>query len=153
MAEAIIEQIAAWITAAIDGEADPGATLTMNAVRPTNSDWDVSHFKHGDVIIELAGPETNSKTTTSRTEIADWKLYGIVTTLPANTALDTVMSRLSETIRRTLLAGNSGGLACGGLALLIDCPSAVYSVGDGCDVVEVACRVKYQTELKDGYAQ
>lgn len=153
MAEAIIEQIADWIKDAIDGTQDPGATLTMRAVRPAILDWDVSRYAHGDVIIELVSIDTEGKSTTSsRYESAQFSIYGIITTLPADTAVDTVLTRLSETIRRTLLAGNSGGQACGGLALNIDCPGVDYAAGPGCAVADVTAVVRYPTGLKDGYS-
>lgn len=149
--EAIIEKIGVWIEEAIDGVQDPGATLTLRAVRPKILDWQASDFKHGDVIIELIDGGTLSKTTTSRTELAELRLYGIITKLPANTAADTVLSRMAETIRRTLLSGNKRGQACGGLALNIDCPDVTYSIMSGGVVAEVTAQIKYVTALADGY--
>jgi len=149
--EAIVERIAVWIEEAIDGVQDPGATLTLRAVRPKILDWQASDFIHGDVIIELIDGGTLSKTTSSRTELAEWRLYGIITTLPANTAADTVLSRMAETIRKTLLSGNKRGQACGGLALNIDCPDVTYSIMSGGVVAEVTAQVKYVTALADGY--
>ena len=149
--EAIVERIAVWIEEAIDGVQDPGATLTLRAVRPKILDWKASDFKHGDVIIELIDGGTLSKTTSSRTELAEWRLYGIITTLPANTAADTVLSRMAETIRKTLLSGNKRGQACGGLALNIDCPDVTYSIMSGGVVAEVTAQIKYVTALADGY--
>ena len=152
MAEPIIEQIADWIKTAIHGTQDPDAMLTMRAVRPTILDWDVSHFAHADVIIEAAGMESlDKRTTASRKELGTWMLYGIIRTLAANTAVDTVMSRLAETIRRTMLAGNANGQACGGLALNIDCPNVEYAAGEGCAAVIVTVNVTYITALADGY--
>jgi len=149
--EAIVERIAVWIEEAIDGVQDPGATLTLRAVRPKILDWQASDFIHGDVIIELIDGGTLSKTTSSRTELAEWRLYGIIKTLPANTAADTVLSRMAETIRKTLLSGNKRGQACGGLALNIDCPDVTYSIMSGGVVAEVTAQVKYVTALADGY--
>jgi len=149
--EPIIEKIAVWIEEAIDGVQDQGATLMLRAVRPKILDWRASDFKHGDVIIELVDGGTLSKTTGSRTELAEWRLYGIIRELPANTAADTVLSRMAETIRRTLLSGNKRGQACGGLALNIDCPGTSYSIMSGGVVAEVTAQVKYVTALADGY--
>ena len=149
--EAIVERIAVWIEEAIDGVQDPGATLTLRAVRPKILDWQASDFKHGDVIMELIDGGTLSKTTSSRTEVAEWRLYGIITTLPADTAADTMLSRMAETIRRVLLAGNKRGQACGGLALNIDCPETTYSIMSGGVVAEVTAQIKYITDLADGY--
>lgn len=149
--EAIVERIAEWIEGAIDGVQDPGATLTLRAVRPEILDWLAEDFKHGDVIMEIIEGATLSKTTSSRIEVAEWKLYGIIRTLPANTAADTVLSRMAETIRRTLLSGNQRGQACGGLALNIDCPEVSYSIMSGGVVAEVTAQVKYVTDLADGY--
>jgi len=152
MAEAIVEQIAAWMKNAIEGVQDPAETLTLRAVRPKILDWQAEDFKHGDVIIEITNTGTLSITTTSRTEQAEWKLYGIVRTLPENTVADTVLSRMAETVRRTLLAGNVSGQACGGLALNIDCPEVNYSIMNGGVVAEVSCQIKYITDLADGYS-
>ncbi len=149
--EAIVEKIGVWIEEAIDGVKDPGATLTLRAVRPKILDWQASDFKHGDVIIELIDGGTLSKTTSSRNELAEWRLYGIITTLPANTAADTVLSRMAETIRKTLLSGNKRGQACGGLALNVDCPDVTYSIMSGGVVAEVTCQITYITALADGY--
>jgi len=149
--EAIVERIAVWIEEAIDGVQDPGATLTLRAVRPKILDWQALDFKHGDVIMEIIDGGTLSKTTSSRTELAEWRLYGIITTLPADTAADTVLSRMAETIRKTLLSGNKRGQACGGLALNIDCPEVTYSIMSGGVVAEVTAQIKYVTALADGY--
>lgn len=149
--EAIVEKIAEWIEEELNGVQDPGATLTLRTVRPKILDWQASDFKHGDVIIELIDGGTLSKTTSSRTELAEWRLYGIITTLPANTAADTVLSRMAETIRKVLLSGNQRGQACGGLALNIDCPEVTYSIMSGGVVAEVTAQVKYVTALADGY--
>jgi len=151
MAEPIVEKIAEWIEGEIDGMQDPDATLTLRAIRPKILDWQASDFKHGDVVIEFVDGGTISKTTSSRDELAEWKLYGIITTLPANTSADTVLSRMAETIRRTLLSGNKRGQACGGLALNIDCPEVNYSIMSGGVVAEVTCQVTYVTAVSDGY--
>ncbi len=154
MAEPIIEQIAQWIEDALDGAQDPDATLTLRAVRPKVLDWTVQDFKHGDVIIEADTIATQGKTTSeSRGELAPFKCYGIIRTLPADTAADTVVSRMIETIRRTLLAGNSAGRACGGVAIVIDCPNASFGLMDGGLIAEVDVQVTYRTGLKDGYEQ
>lgn len=153
MAEPIIEQIAAAIETAIDGVQDPDATLTMRAVRPTILDWQAEDYKHGDVIIELIELGTQGQTTVeSRDEQGTWKLYGIIRTLPANTAADTVLARMAETIRRTLLALNVSGQACGGLAVHIECPEVIYSIMTGGVVAEVSVQVEFETALADGYA-
>lgn len=149
--EPIVEKIAVWIEEAIDGIQDPDKTLTLRAVRPKILDWQASDFKHGDVVMEIVDGATLSKTTSSRTEVAEWRLYGIITTLPADTAADTVLSRMAETIRRTLLEGNKRGQACGGLAQNIDCPEGTYSIMAGGVVAEVTAQVRYVTDLADGY--
>lgn len=149
--EPVVEKIAVWIEEEIEGVQDPGKTLTLRAIRPKILDWEASNFKHGDVIIELIDVGTESKTTTSRTELAEWRLYGIITILPADTAADTVLSCMAETIRKILLSGNKRGQACGGLALNIDCPDVTYSIMSGGVVAEVTCQIKYVTDLADGY--
>lgn len=145
--EAIVEKIAEWIEGAIDGVQDPDATLTLRAVRPKILDWQAQDFKHSDVIMELVSSVTQGMTTVeSREELGTWKLYGIIKTLPADTAADTVLSRMAETIRRTLL-----GQTCGGLALNIDCIEVNYSIMSGGVVAEVTVQVTYETSLADGY--
>lgn len=149
--EPIVERIGVWIAEAVDGVQDPGKTLTLRTVRPKILDWQAENFKHGDVIIELIDGGTLSKTTSSRTEMAEWRLYGIIRELPANTAADTVLSRMAETIRKILLSGNKRGQACGGLALNIDCPETTCSIMSGGVVAEVTAQIKYVTALTDGY--
>ena len=151
MAETIHEQIAQWITAAIDGQADPGGTITLRAVRPKILDWSVEDFVHGDVIIEAADIKTQSKTSRTRTELGTWGLYGVIRRLPADTAADTVMSRMIETIRRLLMAGNSAGRACGGLAYNIDCSEGTFDVMTGGVIAFVTAAVLYPTNVFDGY--
>lgn len=151
--EPIVERIAVCIKDAIDGVKDPDATLTLRAVRPKILDWQAEDFKHGDVIMELVDGGTLSKTTSSRDELGEWRLYGIIKTLPADTAADTVLCRMAETIRRELLKWNKRGQAFGGLALNIDCPEVNYSIMSGGVVAEVTCQVTYVTDLADGYKQ
>jgi hypothetical protein len=152
MSEPIIEQIAQWINDTLDGVSDPDATLTLRSVRPKVLDWSEDDFRHGDLIIEIISIKTLARTTVdSRTELALFHLSGIIRDLPANTATDTVLARLIETIRRTLLAGNTLGRACDGLALNVECPETIFWLIKGGLVGEVSCEVKYQTALKDGY--
>lgn len=153
MAEPIIEQIAAWISNALNGVSDPDGTLTLKAVRPTILDWSELQLNHGDVIIEIGSIETVSRTASSRMEEAVFRLNGIIRSLPASTRADTVLLRMSETIRRTILAGNTLGTACGGIANNIDCPSIDYEPIEGGVAAIVICRVKYMTNYKDGYSQ
>ena len=154
MAEPIIEQIAAAIATAIDNKQDPDATFTTNAVRPKIVDWELTHYAHADVIIELISFATQSKTTVeSRTELATFKLYGIVRDLPADTAADTVVARMAETIRREMFGLNASGQAISGKALNVDCPAFDYSEMPGGLVAEVTVQVSYQTALADGYAE
>lgn len=154
MPEPIIEQIAQWIENALDGQQDPDATLTLRAVRPKILDWTVQDFKHGDVIIEGGPKSTQNKTASiSRGELANFKCYGIIRTLPADTAADTVLNRMTEAIRKLLLAGNSGGRACGGVAYHIDCLSDTPGLMDGGIVAEVNVQVTYRTGIFDGYEQ
>jgi hypothetical protein len=152
MAEPVIEQIAQWIESALDGMQDPDATLTLRAVRPKILDWTMQDFKHGDVIIEANSIATQSRTLCeSRTELAMFKCYGIIRTLPADTAADTVLTRMTETIRRLLMDGNIGGKACGGLAMNIDCPSSSFDVMDGGAIADIDVQIMYKTALWDGY--
>jgi len=141
--EAIVERIAVWIVEAIDGAHDPGATLTLRAVRPKILDWRVEDFKHGDVIIEFIKAGPYLITTSSRIKLAEWQLYGIITTLPANTDADDVLERMADTIRKTLLSGNKRGRACGGMALNIDCPEVTYSIMSGGVVAKMTVQVRF----------
>ncbi|MBA7613750.1 hypothetical protein ES703_21006 [subsurface metagenome] len=154
MAEPIIEQIAAAIETAIDGKQDPDTTLTLRAVRPKILDWITADFKHGDVVIEArtSATQEEEKTTSSRLELGSWMLYGIITTLPADTAADTMLHRMAETIRRILLAENDEDQVFSGLAFDIECPLVNYEVMSGGVVAEVTVQVRYDTALADGYA-
>ncbi len=150
MSEPIIEQIADWINDAIDGKQDPDLTLTLASVRPGMEQWDDTSFAHGDCVIENDSLATVGFTSETREERATFKVYGFIVTLPSAVGLDTVMSRMSETIRRNLLAGNSAGRACGGIATHINCPSVVYAPGP---MVIVTVDVDYDTSYTDGFSQ
>ncbi len=151
MSETIHEQIGQWIASALDGATDPDETLTLRSVRPKVLDWQVTDFQHGDVVIEADTLKTESTTGTSRGEIAQWKLYGVIRDLASALAADTVVSRMIETVRRTLLAGNVAGQACGGLANNIDCLEAEFATFEGGLIAEVTARVVYRTAVLDGY--
>ena len=153
MSEPIIEQIADWINDALDGVTDTDGTFTLRSIRPTILDWSQLQLIHGDVIIELGSIETVSRTASSRTEEAMFKLNGIITELAAGVKADTVLARFAETIRKTILAGNTSGTACGGLAVNIDCPAVDYEPIEGGVCTIVTCRVRYFTNYKDGYLQ
>jgi hypothetical protein len=136
--------IADWIANALDGQKDPDETLTLRIVRPDINDHADSHFLHADVF--LCGVEERVKTETTdpnRFVTAIFKLYGVIRSLPELTSVDTVLSRIAETIRRLVLAGNVGGLACDGLALTIDCPTVRFLPGTGFEVAEVTVVTKY----------
>lgn len=144
--EPIVEQLAVWIETAIDGRQDPDGTLTLRAVRPELLDWENDTYRHGDVVLVLESIETQSKTNTSRTELATWTLHGVVKKQTAGTAADTVLARMAETIRRLVLAGYAGGQA-----LLIDCGKVVFRDIEGGVTAGVTVTVKYQTDVDDGY--
>ena len=141
--EAIVERIAVWIEEELNGVQDPGATLTLRAVRPKILDWQASDFKHGDVIIEFIKSGPYDITTSSRIELAEWKLYGIITTLPDNTDADTALEHMAETIKNILLNGNKRGRACGGMAVNIDCPEVLYREMTGGVVAEMTVQVRF----------
>jgi hypothetical protein len=139
--------VADWLARNLDRVADPAASLTLNVVRPGIIDVGGSHFAHGDVFI--IGIEEKMKTETtvpSRLATALLKLYGVVRELPVDTAADTVLSRMAETIRRTVLAGNVAGKACDDKALNIDCPAVRYAPGPGCQITVVDVMVRYFLE-------
>jgi len=154
MSEPILEQIAQWIASAVDGVSDDTGTVSLNVVRSTMIDWELPQFRHGDVLLELESmdEDTEHGSLDARVEIATWAIYGIVVTLPDDTAADTILARTSETIRRALLAGNTAGnQACDGLAIQIDCPSTQYARAPGMALAVVTCKVMYQTRILDPY--
>lgn len=141
--EKVIEQISEWIKEEINGLQDPDGILTLRAVRPKIVDWEVSNFKHGDVVMELGNIEPYDVTTTSRLQLGLWKLYGIITMLPANTTADDMLGLMSELIRSKLLSGNKHGRACGGLALNISCPDTSYGSMSGGVVTEMTVNIRF----------
>jgi len=151
--EPIVERIAVWIKDAIDGAQDEDQTITLAAVRPTIVDWNVEDYKNNDAIIEIIDKVTLEKAGSKRKEVAEWKIYGIIRELPANTAADTHLCRMCETIRRVMFRGNVKGQACGGLALNIDCPEDNFSIMTGGIVAEVTVQVQYWTAIDSGYRQ
>jgi len=153
MAEPIVEQISQWIQSNLDGVQDPDTTLTINAERPKISGWNVTDYADSDVVIVILTTRTTELSSDSRQETGVWRLYGIIDQDSDSTELDTKMARLSETIRRTLIGGNSNGKACGGIATYIDAPDVDYSIAEGCAVVIVTCEVDYWTDGLDGYTQ
>ena len=153
MSEPIIEQIAQWINDALDGVSDDDSTLTLRSIRPKILDWADLHFVHGDVIIEMVDIETQSTDLSSyRYEKATLRLNGIITQLPEGVKADTVLARLVETIRRTILAGNILEPPLGGLAKNIDCPAVNYEPIEGGVCAIVTCVVEYRTAIFDGYS-
>jgi len=150
--ETVHEKIALWLEAALDGGRDPDETFTLRAVRPKILDWTEEDFQHADVIIE-AGPIKTTDTTTadSRGELGEWLCSGIIRELPEDTAADTVVSRMIETIRRLLLAANVQGTACAGKAKKIDCPEAFFETFSGGLIAQVLVKVDYRTARHDGY--
>lgn len=137
-------RIADWIARALDGEQDAEDTLTLRIIRPCINDYSESHFLNADVF--LCGVEERVRIQTMdplHFASAVFKLYGIIRELPAGTVADTVLSRMAETIRRLILAGNSGGKACDGLALNIDCPRVDFLPGPGFEAAEVTVTAMY----------
>jgi len=145
--EKIVEQISDWIAEEIDGLKEPvgwaGGILTLRVVRPKIVDWQVSDFKHGDVIIEFGNREPYDITTSSRLWLGEWKLYGIITTVPDNKNADDLLDLMSELIQSKLLSGNRHGRACGGLALNISCPDISYGSMAGGVVTEMTVNVRF----------
>jgi len=141
--EKIVEQISDWIVEEINGLQDPDKILTLRTVRPKIVDWQVSDFKHGDVIMEFGNKEQYDVTTTSRLWLGEWKLYGIITTLPDNTDADDMLDLMSELIQSKLLSGNKHGRACGGLALNISSPDTSYGSMTGGVVTEMTVNIRF----------
>jgi len=137
-------RIADWIATALDGQKDPDELLTLRIVRPGINDQADSRVLHADVF--LCGIEEKVRTETTepnRFVTAIFKLHGVIRSLPDLTAVDTMLSRIAETIRRLILAGNVGGRACEGLALTIDCPTVRFMPGAGFETAEVTVVTKY----------
>lgn len=153
MSEPIIEQIAEWISTALDSKSDPDGTITLRSVRPKILNWDDSALVHGDVIIELGQVETQSITNSSRFEKGTFLLHGMVSQLPADTKADTVLARMAETIRKEILEGNNDANPLGGLAISINCPEVLFLPVDGGVKVVVTCEVLYSTNIYDGFTQ
>ena len=141
--EKVVEQISEWIEEEINGLQDPDATLTLRVVRPKIVDWQVTDFKHGDVIMEFVNVEPYEITSSSRMWLGEWKLYGILTTLPAGKDADDILDLMSEMIRSKLLSGNRHGRACGGLALNISCPDTSYGSMAGGVVTEMTVNIRF----------
>lgn len=153
MTEPIIEQIAEWIRVTLDGVSDPDGTITLRAIRPNILDWEESQMSHNDIVIEMVGLNTQEYTTESRTEEAVFRLEGIIRQLPTDTKADTVLARMTETVRKVIMAGNDGVQTLNGLALSIDCPEIVWGIIDGGVCTIVSCKVQYITNIYDGYSQ
>lgn len=141
--EKIVEQISEWIKEEIAGLQDPDGILTLRVVRPKIVDWQVSDFKHGDVVMEFGNKEPYDVTTTSRLWLGEWKLYGIITTVPDNSDADDMLDLMSELIQSKLLGGNKHGRACGGLALNISCPDTNYGSMTGGVVTEMTVNIRF----------
>lgn len=141
--EKVIEQISEWIEEEINGLQDPDKILKLRVVRPKIVDWQVTNFKHADVVMEFGSSEPYDITTSSRLWLGVWKLYGIITTLPDNTDADDMLDLMSELIRSKLLNGNKHGRACGGLALNISCPDTSYGSMAGGVVTEITVNIRF----------
>lgn len=153
MAEPIIEQILDWINDKLDGVQDPDTTLTLRSVRPVVQDYINPKFKHCDVVIDLDSIENKSQTTVeSKLKTATVRLNCIVRTLPADTAADTFIARMFETVRRTILSGYNDDPKFGGLAIInASCPLVQFELIEGGINTIVFCMVEYATDLLDGY--
>ncbi len=139
------KKIAQWIAEALDGVTDPDETLTLNVIQPGILDTFESHFADGDVFVIGEDDVLDTESTEpSRLVTALIKVYGVA--VRTGETADKLLSRITETIRRTLLAGNSKGRACDGLALNIDCPSYRFGSVPGMAITEVNVFVKYYFE-------
>jgi len=154
MSEPIIEQIAVWISDALDGKSDPDGTITLRSVRSSILNVTELQLIHGDVLIELAGKKTKSTDMSSfRTETGTFTVAGFVSNIPDDSFADTYLIRVAETICKFLMAGNTDAQPLNGLAESIDCPEYILmnSVG-GVDVI-VTCNVTYSTNIYNGFSQ
>jgi hypothetical protein len=148
--ESIHEQIAQWLAAALDGQSDPDGIITLRAVRPKILDWTVEDFKHGDCII-LAdrikikgdGYETIETLYGSRSQIGTWWIQVVIRQLPEDISGDAYINKVMEMVQSILLAGNSGGRACNGLALNIDCPEMNFEMCIGGLIAEIIVNIEY----------
>jgi hypothetical protein len=141
--EQIVQQISDWIEAELNGLQDPDELLTLRVVRPKIVDWQVSDFKDADVIMEFVNVEPYLVTDSSRLWLGEWKLYGILTTLPAGKDADDMLDLMSELIISKLLGGNKYGRACEGLAVNISCPDTSYGSMAGGVVTEMIVNVRF----------
>ena len=141
--EQIVQDISEWIEVALNGLQDPDKLLTLRVVRPKIVDWQVTDFKHGDVVMELGNIEPYEITSSSRMWLGEWKLYGILTTLPTGKNADDMLDLMSELIRSKLLSGNKRGRACEGLALNISCPDVNYGSMSGGVVTELTVNIRF----------
>jgi hypothetical protein len=140
----IAARIADWIAEAVDGSSDPDGTLTLNIVEPEIIDFAENHFDNYNVFLIAVDEDVKTETIRpSRLATALIRLSAVMTSLPAGAAAGTVLARVAETIRRAVLAGNSRGRACNGLALNLDCPMTKFAPGPGCEFAVVDCFVKY----------
>ncbi len=140
-------RIADWIAAALDSKTIEGTDLLIRIIRPVINDFAESQFNHADVFLCGIKEKIEVETTTpSRIDKALFRVYAVLRAVPISETADTMLNRISETIRKLLLAGNIGGAACDGLAMSIDCPYVKYLPGDGCQVAAVDVIVEYWIE-------
>jgi len=142
---ALPKKIAQWIAEQLEGVTDPDGTLTLKVIQPGILDIFESHFENGNIFVIGEDDDMETETTEpSRLITTLIKVYGIA--VRTGETADKLLSRITETIRRTLLAGNSKGRACDGLALNIDCPSYRFGSAPGMAITEVNVYVKYYFE-------
>lgn len=140
-------RIADWIATALDSQAVEETGLSLKIVRPGINDYSESHFNNADVFLCGIEEKMESITATpSRLYKALFRVYAVLRNVPVSVTADTMLNRITETIRKLLLAGNIGGTACDGLAMSIDCPKYTYLPGDGCQVTAVDVVVDYWLE-------
>lgn len=143
----VLGRIADWIARALDGKAVEGTDLSLNIIRPGINDYAESQYNNADVF--LCGIEEKIEditATPSRLYKALFRVYAVLRAVPLSETADTMLNRISETMRKLLLAGNSDGTACDGLAMSIDCPRYEYLPGEGCQVSAVDVVVEYWLE-------
>jgi hypothetical protein len=136
------KKIVQWVADALDGVSDPDGTLTLNVIQPGILDVFESHFANGNVFV--IGEDDVMETETAepgRLVTALIRVYGLI--VQATEITDKLLARITETVRRTLFAGNSAGRACDGLALNIDCPDSGFHAGPGCSIARIDVFIKY----------
>ena len=130
-----------WIAGKLHNVDIAGQSYSLNIIQPEIIDPYDSIFSNGDCILLGIKENINEVTTSSRFRTLLARVYGIISSTlePADKAL----SRIIETVRKTLLGSNIAGGACNGLAISIDCPDSRFYAWPGMVIAEIDILVEY----------